>query len=71
MANQTAGINVQDRNPYNITVTGSGTLIGSDVEIVYNQTNVLSKEDLATCIRQILLLVEGGPFGNEQFGPNN
>lgn len=71
MANQTAGINVQDRNPYNITVTNSGTLIGNDVEVVYNQATVLSKQDLATCIRQILLIVEQGPFGNEQFGPNN
>lgn len=71
MANQTAGVNVQDRNPYNVVVTGSGTLIGSDVEIVYNQATVLSKADLSTCIRQILAIVEQGPFGNEQFGPNN
>ena len=54
MANQTAGINVQDRNPYNITVTNSGTLIGSDVELVYNQATVLSRQDLITCVEQFL-----------------
>lgn len=66
MANQTAGINVQDRNPYNVTVTNSGTLIGSDVELVYNKATVLSRQDLLTAIEQLKVFVEqasGTAFG--------
>jgi len=66
MANQTAGINVQDRNPYNITVTNSGTLIGSDVELVYNQATVLSRQDLLTCVDQLVEFLQtasGTAFG--------
>ena len=66
MANQTAGINVQDRNPYNITVTNSGTLVGSDVELVYNQATVLSRQDLITCTEMLLEFLQqasGTGFG--------
>ena len=53
MANQTAGINVQDDNPYNITVTNSGTLVGSDVELVVNLSNVKTRNQLIRCIENL------------------
>ena len=58
MANQTAGINGQDKNPYNITVTNSGTLIGSDVELVVNLSTVLTRVDLVAAVEQLLLFVQ-------------
>lgn len=58
MANQTAGINVQDKNPFNITVTNSGTLIGSDVELVYNQATVLTRNDLIIAVQMLLEFLE-------------
>lgn len=68
MANQTIGKNVQDRNPYTFTVTNSGTLIGSDVELVYNQATVLTRQDLLTIVEQfVLILQENGPIVG--FGP--
>lgn len=67
MANQTAGINVQDDNPYNITVTGSGTLIGSDVELVYNQSTVLTRNQLIRCIENLMNFVYTDSFTG--FGP--
>lgn len=66
MANQTVGLNIQDRNPYNMVVTNSGTLIGSDVELVYNQSTVLTRQDLITAVEQILVFLEqasGTAFG--------
>ena len=66
MANQTVGLNVQDRNPYNMTVTNSGTLISKDVELVYNQATVITREDLLIAIDQIKAFVEqasGTGFG--------
>ncbi len=67
MANQTAGINVQDDNPYNITVTNSGTLIGSDVELVYNQSTVLTRNQLVRCIENLMNFVLTDSFTG--FGP--
>lgn len=46
MANQTIGINIQDKNPYNFALTASGTLVSKDIELVINLTNVKSKEDV-------------------------
>lgn len=66
MANQTAGLNVQDKNPYNITVTNSGTLVGSDIELVYNQATVLSRADLIIGVQMLLEFLEqasGTAFG--------
>ena len=67
MANQTAGINVQDDNPYNITVTNSGTLVGSDVELVYNQSTVLTRNQLIRCIENLMNFVYTDSFTG--FGP--
>ena len=58
MANQTVGLNVQDKNPYNMTVTGSGTLIGKDVELVYNQATVLTRNDLVVAVQMLLEFVQ-------------
>ena len=58
MANQTAGLNVQDKNPYNMTVTASGTLIGNDVELVYNQATVLTRNDLVIAVEMLLEFVQ-------------
>lgn len=66
MANQTVGLNVQDRNPFNMTVTNSGTLISKDVELVYNQATVITREDLLIALEQIKLFLEqasGSGFG--------
>jgi len=66
MANQTVGLNVQDRNPFNMTVTNSGTLISKDVELVYNQATVITREDLLTALEQIKVFLEqasGSGFG--------
>ena len=52
MANQTIGINIQDRNPYNITTTASGTLIGKDIELVVNLSTVTSRQDVLTALDQ-------------------
>ena len=46
MANQTLGVNIHQINPYQITVTNSGTLIGSDIELVINLSTVKTKEDV-------------------------
>jgi hypothetical protein len=46
MANQTVGINVVQANPYTYTLTASGTIISSDIELVINLTNVTSKEQV-------------------------
>ena len=66
MANQTVGLNVQDRNPFNMTVTNSGTLISKDVELVYNQATVITREDLLIALEQIKVFLEqasGTGFG--------
>lgn len=63
MANQTLGINVVDKNPYNITVTASGTLIGSDIELVVNLSTVTSKEDILVALEQFIL------FYQQSLGP--
>lgn len=67
MANQTAGINIQDDNPYNVTVTNSGTLVGSDVELVYNQSTVLTRNQLVRCIENLMNFVLTDSFTG--FGP--
>ncbi len=46
MANQTVGINVGVTTPYAYTVTASGTLIGSDMELVIDLTKFTSKEQV-------------------------
>ena len=69
MAGKTAGINVQDRNPYSVTVTQSGTLVGSDVELVYNTATVLSNNDLITCIENLLEFVQTANGSGVDFGP--
>ena len=46
MANQTLGLNIQDKNPYNYTLTASGTLVSKDIELVITLTTVTSKEDV-------------------------
>jgi hypothetical protein len=46
MANQTLGVNIGSFNPYAITVTASGTLVGSDIELVINLSTVKSKQDV-------------------------
>ena len=69
MAGKTAGINVQDRNPYNVTVTQSGTLVGSDVEVVYNTATVLSNNDLVTCVENLLEFIRTAPGAGINYGP--
>lgn len=68
MANQTIGWNIQDRNPYTFTVTGSGTLIGNDVELVYNQATVLTRQDLLTIVEQMVLVLQESAVASG-FGP--
>ena len=68
MANQTAGINVQDDNPYNITVTNSGTLVGSDVELVVNLSTVKTRNQLVRCIENLLDFVLTDSFTG--YGPS-
>ena len=70
MANQTIGLNVQNTNPYSATVTNSGTLIGNDIELVYNQATVLSRNDLALIVRQFLLIIQQSPTLTAPFGPS-
>ena len=53
MANQTIGINVGVNNPYNFTLTASGTLVGSDIELVINLANVTSKEQVLLALDQL------------------
>ena len=67
MANQTVGLNVQDKNPYNMVVTGSGTLISRDVELVYNQATVLTRNDLIEAVKQILVFLDNA--SGTGFGP--
>jgi hypothetical protein len=69
MAGKTAGINVQDRNPYNVTVTQSGTLVGSDVELVYNTATVLNNNDLITCVENLLEFLHTAPGAGIKYGP--
>lgn len=56
MANQTVGINVGVVNPYNFTLTASGTLVSSDIELVINLTNVTSKEQVLLALDQFKLI---------------
>jgi hypothetical protein len=64
MANQTVGVNVQDTNPYNFTLTTSGTLVGDDIELVINLTNVTSKEQVLLALDQFkLIFTETKPNG--------
>jgi len=70
MANQTIGLNVQNANPYSATVTNSGTLIANDIELVYNQATVLSRNDLALIVRQFLYIIEQSPTLIAPFGPS-
>lgn len=63
MANQTLGINVRALDPYSITVTASGTLIGSDIELVINRTTVLSKMEV------LLALMALTEFYQQSLGP--
>jgi len=56
MANQTVGLNVQDTNPYNFTLTASGTLVGSDIELVINLSKVTSKEQVLLALEQFELI---------------
>lgn len=69
MAAKTAGINVQDRNPYSVTVTQSGTLVGSDVELVYNTATVLSLNDLITCVENLLVFLTTANGSGVNYGP--
>lgn len=70
MAVNSLGWNVQDRNPYTYTVAaGSGTITTStDVQLMYDTTKVLNREDLALIVRQMLILIEQNPNSNP-FGP--
>lgn len=54
MANQTLGINlVNVAEPYDITYTGSGTLVGSDIELVISDAaGPPSKEQLLLALDQ-------------------
>ncbi len=64
MANQTVGLNVQDTNPYNFTLTTSGTLVGSDIELVINLSKVTSKEQVLLALDQFeLIFTETKPAG--------
>lgn len=70
MANQTVGLNVQDTNPYNFTLTNSGTLVGSDIELVINLTNVTSKEQVLLALEQFeLIFTETNPASQAVLPP--
>jgi hypothetical protein len=70
MAVNSLGWNVQDRNPYTYTVAaGSGTITTStDVQLMYDTTKVLNRQDLVTILEQMVLLVQDAPNSNP-FGP--
>lgn len=65
MANITIGVNVGHFNPYEITVTGSGTLVGSDIELVISTTTAtpIAKEDI------LLALMAMTEFYQQSLGP--
>lgn len=70
MANQTLGVNVGNYNPYSVTVTNSGTLVGSDIELVINLSTVTSKEDILLALEYAFMAFyqqSPGP-GQEQQG---
>jgi hypothetical protein len=56
MANQTVGINVGVTDPYNFTLTASGTLVGSAIELVIDLTKVTSKEQVLLALDQFELI---------------
>jgi hypothetical protein len=70
MAVNSLGWNIVDRNPYTYTVAnGSGTITTStDVQLMYDTTKVVTREDLALVVRQMLTLIEQNPNSNP-FGP--
>lgn len=67
MAYNAAGLNVQDRNPYNIVITNGVTAPGAlDVYVVFNAATVTSREDFLIALEQLKLLLEtasGTAFG--------
>lgn len=63
MANQTLGINLANLNPYSITVTGSGTLVGSPIELVIDLSVVKSKMEV------LLALMAYTEFYQQSLGP--
>ncbi len=69
MANQTLGVNVGAFNPYQITVTNSGTLVGSDIELVVNLSTVKSKMDVLLALEALTEFYQQSPGpGQEQQG---
>jgi hypothetical protein len=70
MAVNSLGWNIVDRNPYTYTVAnGSGSITTStDVQLMYDTTKVVTREDLALVVRQMLTLIEQNPNSNP-FGP--
>ena len=72
MATQSLGMNIQARNPYDYTVGTSGTIeLGTDVELIYDTTNVTSRQDLALIVRQMLTIIEQSIHGGsgQPYGP--
>lgn len=63
MANQTLGLNLRELNPYSVTVTANGTLVGADIELVLNLTTVKSKMDV------LLALIAFTEFYQQSLGP--
>lgn len=65
MANITIGLNVADKNPYNMVVTGSGTLVSRDIELVISTTTAtaISKEDI------LIALAMFTEFYQQSLGP--
>ena len=73
MANETIGLNLGKVNPYNVTVTGSGTLVGSDIELVYNlgTTTPITKEDIlrALDVFKLFIVQSLGPGAENTSAP--
>ena len=65
MANITIGCNIGSFNPYSLTVTNSGTLVGSDIELVISTTTAtpISKQDI------LLALEAFEQFYSQSLGP--
>lgn len=70
MAYQTAGLEVQDKNPYNLTVTNGSPPGTAAVEIAYDQSKVTTRNDLIVALEMAVEYLQNGA-SMTNFGPNH
>lgn len=65
MANITLGLDYGAFNPYSVTVTNSGTLVGSDIELVIDKAAVTSKMDVILALVALIQFYSESPTASQ------